>query len=134
MTADLRLTAGFADLARVREFVAGAAQALGASRATIDALVQAADELATNSIEHGYRGRSGPLHIQVSAEGDRIVVVLRDQGAAFDPTTVAAPNLNVPLEERPIGGMGIFLARQLTDELSWRRLRRGNEIRLARHK
>jgi anti-sigma regulatory factor (Ser/Thr protein kinase) len=45
---------------------------------------------------------------------------LIDDAPLFDPTAVPPPDINLPLEERPLGGLGVHMMRQLTDELLYR--------------
>ena len=117
----------------VRRFVEEAAQGLGAARRVIDDLIQAADELSANIMLHGYGGGPVEIEIVVRPEAAGLVVVLRDTAPVFDPTTAGEPNLNAPLEERQVGGLGIFLSRKLTDELRYRALPDGgNELTLVK--
>jgi anti-sigma regulatory factor (Ser/Thr protein kinase) len=133
VTQTLRLNAELKDLQTIRQFVEDTARALGASDSAIDDLVLAIDETAANALEHGYSEAPGPLEIAVWRSGDNITVQLRDQAPPFDPTGHPAPDLTLPLDERPIGGVGIHLARQVVDTLSYRRTEQGfNEITLTK--
>jgi anti-sigma regulatory factor (Ser/Thr protein kinase) len=74
----------------------------------------------------------GLIEVEMIRDGDALVVRLRDQAEAFDPTQVLPPDLSLPLEKRPLGGMGIYLTRQLVDQFSYQRLQQGyNEITLV---
>ena len=57
-----------------------------------------------------------------------LVFVLTDAGIAFDPTQVPAADVNLSLEERPIGGLGIFLIRKIMDEVSYQRMDGKNRL------
>ena len=118
-------------LAEVRAFVR---ETIGpvASDEELSDLVQAVDELSCNILEHGYRG-SGLVEVSIAAADDRVVIRLRDRAPAFDPRTVPEPRLDLPLEQRPLGGMGIHLARTLTDGFDHRILPDGgNETTLTK--
>ena len=133
--ADSRLiiTAHVRYLVVVRRFVQEAAQALGAAQRVSDDLIQAVDELAANIILHGYGGGPGDIEIVLRPEEAGLAVVLRDKAPVFDPTTASEPNLDAPLEERQVGGLGIYLSRKLTDELRHRALPEGgNELTLVK--
>lgn len=87
------------------------------------ALTLALDELITNAISHGFPGRA-PGHITVTVEraGDRVTATLRDDGIAHDPFAQAPdPDLDLGIEEREIGGLGVFLVRELMDRADYRR-------------
>jgi len=134
-SADSRLviTAHVRFLVVVRRFVQEAAQGLGAAQRVIDDLIQAVDELSANIILHGYGGGPGEIEIVVRPEEAGLAVVLRDKAPTFDPTTAGEPNLDAPLEERQVGGLGIYLSRKLTDELRHRALPEGgNELTLVK--
>lgn len=93
----------------IREFVGQAVKEFGGSEDDVFACQLASDEAASNIFEHAYAGRGGRVVVEIAREGDHIAIQMRDWGASFDPARVAKPNLDLPLEERPIGGLGIFL-------------------------
>jgi len=118
-------------LAEVRAFVR---ETLGSvtSEEELSDLVQAVDELTCNVLEHGYRG-SGPVAVSIASAGSTVAIRIRDAAPAFDPRTVPEPRLDLPLEQRPLGGMGIHLARALTDGIDHRILPNGgNETTLTK--
>ena len=117
-TKSLHVAAGLKNLARIRRFVEKAATALGVDPAAIPYLLLAVDEAATNIIVHGYQGREGPIEVEVARQGDGLLIRLRDEAAPFDPTAIPPPDLSLPLEERAIGGMGVYLMRRCMDQVS----------------
>ena len=129
---DLTIPSEVGRLAELRQFVRQSSAAFGVGRPATDDMVQAVDECATNVIVHGYRGAGGELHVEVERTDDELVVRLGDQAPAFDPTSVPEPDLELPLERRPPGGMGVHLARRLTDAMHYRRTGRGNELTLIK--
>jgi serine/threonine-protein kinase RsbW len=129
----LKVTADLKNLALIRDFVEETATTLNANPTMVVEVVLAANEIATNIMLHGYQGQAGPIEIEVSQAGNALIICLRDQAPPFDPTTVPNPNLNLPLEERPVGKMGIYLARQLMDEMIYRlNPQGGNELTLVK--
>jgi anti-sigma regulatory factor (Ser/Thr protein kinase) len=121
------------DLADVRAFIRQRARDEGAGDEVVDDLVQATDELVCNVIGHGYPSGTGPVTVDVQRVGDRIVITIADEAPTFDPTTHPEPRLDLPLEERPLGGMGVHLARTLTDAMRHRMLPgAGNEVTLEK--
>lgn len=116
-------------LAAVRRFVEEAAIALHGDADVVAELVLAVNEAVTNVLLHGYRGQPGLINIGVERRGHNLVVYLRDQAPPFDPTTVPPPDITLPLERRAIGGMGVHMMREFTDELQYRRTPAGeNEL------
>lgn len=129
----LRVTADLANLAEIRRFVRLAAEEVGVEDSAVWDLVQAVDESATNAIIHGFGGQPGSLEVRVSVDAGSVAVCLRDDATPFDPTTVPPPNLALPLERRPLGGMGVQLTRDLTDEVRYRApATGGNELTLIK--
>lgn len=122
------------DLAAIRQFVEDAALEAGFDEDAAFDLVLAVDEAATNIILHGYGAAGGFVEVEVSRDSERLLVRLRDRARPFDPTANGAPDELPPLEERPPGGMGIFLIGKSVDGFSYRRTAEGlNELTLALH-
>ena len=127
--------AGAASLAPIRAFVREQLATVGADRETVDDLVQAVDELVCNVIEHGYAGRPGDIEVAFVRSPDEVGFRIRDDAPPFDPTAVPEPPLHVPLAERKLGGMGVHLARSLTDGFDHRILPSGgNEVTVRKRR
>lgn len=87
------------------------------------------EELVTNTIKYGYDDAAAhQIHVTVSFTDARLTLTLRDDGHPFDPTAQAAPDLTLPAEERGIGGLGLHLVRQMTDEVRYERRDGGNVV------
>ena len=102
-----------------------AADTAGVDEAKAYQLQLAVDEIATNIILYGYKDAGELAAISVGSEmtGDALIITLKDQAAPFDPRTMQMPeaeDLAKPLEERRIGGLGIFLAFQGVDRFEYR--------------
>lgn len=131
--ATMRSRADPDQLAAIREFVARSSQALAVDERTIGDLQLAVDEICSNVIQHGYGGRGGEIEITVEDAGASIRLVVRDWGMAFDPGRVPAPALDLPLEERKLGGLGLFLVRQIMDEVQFEfDVQQGNSVTMVK--
>jgi anti-sigma regulatory factor (Ser/Thr protein kinase) len=120
------LRAVLESLAEIRRYVKEAAERVGIEEARAYQLQLAVDEIATNIILYGYKdaGASAVISIGSEMNGGALVITLKDQAPAFDPRTMQMPeaeDLAKPLEERRIGGLGIFLAVQGVDRFDYRR-------------
>ena len=113
----VRWRADPAQLAAIREFVAEASRSLAADERAIRDLQLAVDEVCSNSIRHGYGGQDGQIEVSVERLGHSIQVVVRDWGVAFDPEQIPVPDLGIPLEDRALGGLGLFLVQQVMDDV-----------------
>jgi anti-sigma regulatory factor (Ser/Thr protein kinase) len=94
----------------------------------------ALDELLANVLSHGRTGRN-PCSVTVEGELDqeRLTVTLTDDGPAFDPFGQDAPDITLSVEDRPIGGLGIHLVRELMDEVSYQRRDGQNVVALVKN-
>jgi serine/threonine-protein kinase RsbW len=121
-------------LATIRKFIDDSTAALNQPAAWVDDLVLAVDELATNIIRHGYRGKSGEIEIEIIPLTNAIKICLRDQAPLFDPTRIPPADVTSPLDRRPIGGLGIHLVRRLVDSFTHRQTSQGgNELILIKN-
>jgi len=67
-----------------------------------------------------------------SLHDDSISIQIRDEGRAFDPLMVPEPNVNQPVEQRKIGGLGIHLVKKLMDSVSYERKNNENIVTLRK--
>ncbi len=115
--------AQFEVLEAIREFVAEAARQACMDEKDVYNVQLAADEAASNIIEHAYAGiPDGQIEISTLINPESLVISMRDQGKRFDPSEVADPDLEAALEDRAAGGLGLFFMRKLMDEVrfEWR--------------
>jgi serine/threonine-protein kinase RsbW len=111
-----------ASLASIREYVRAAAAQSGLDSKRAYRLELAVDEIATNIVNHGYHeaGRAGNVVVHAEIGADALTIVLEDTAVPFDPRVVTRPEqIDLPLAERPIGGLGLFLAMENVDEFDY---------------
>lgn len=121
------------DLKEIRQFVESEVSALNINPDAIYDILLATTEAITNIILHGYKDKNGLIELEVKQEGNSVTVYIRDEAPRFDPTQIPTPDLNQPLENRPVGGMGIHLMRQFMDRVLYReRPQVGNELLLVK--
>jgi anti-sigma regulatory factor (Ser/Thr protein kinase) len=93
----------------------------------------ALDELLHNTITHGFAGQDeGEVTVDVELGPDRLSVTLTDNARPFDPFAMAAPDTRLSLADRPIGGLGIHLVRQMMDEVVYERRGEHNVVVLMK--
>ena len=91
------------------------------------------DEVVSNWLKYGCAGQQAPeMDIQASVAAERLTLRFSDTGPAFDPLSAPSPDLDVPLKDRPIGGLGLYLVRALTDSQHYARLDGRNVLDLSR--
>jgi serine/threonine-protein kinase RsbW len=76
------------------------------------------EELVTNLGKYG-NGRDSLAKIRLAVDPGEVRGEIVDTGPAFDPLTAPAPNLNAPIADRPIGGLGLHLVRKFTRSLEY---------------
>ena len=112
-------------LSTIAEFVLKAASKAGLEEKAAYRLRLAVDEIATNIITHGYRENNldGVLELSSIISKKSLTITIEDTAAAFNPLQYAPPdNLDLPITERKIGGLGIYLAIQNTDKFMYERV------------
>lgn len=94
----------------------------------------ALDELVANVAAHAYPADAADpfLRLDVSVEDGAVDLTVADGGLAFDPLNAAAPDVTLPVEERPIGGLGIFLVQKLMDSVAYDRVEGQNRVRIVK--
>jgi anti-sigma regulatory factor (Ser/Thr protein kinase) len=119
----LRIAAESSALERVRAFVRSGGRAAGFSAERLDELDLVVEELFVNVTRYAYQeGGSGVVEFRYSLPAEGLLwVEIADQGRAYNPLTLADPDLSGSLAERSVGGLGVFLVRQFAQALSYRR-------------
>ena len=124
---DLREIAVAAD--RIDEFCA----LHGIPPATAYAVNLSVDELLTNTISYGYEdGGEHRIDLTIRLDGDVLAVEISDDGIEFAPDSADDPDTAASIEDRPIGGLGIFLTRQMMDSFDYRRDEGRNIVTLTK--
>jgi anti-sigma regulatory factor (Ser/Thr protein kinase) len=115
-----RFSCSLNNLDKISDFVVQCANKAGLNESDVYAVQLAVDEASTNIIEHGY-GEECPSRIDITCEAvdNGIKVVIYDDAAPFDPTSMPEPEINVSLEEVKPRGLGIFLMRKMMDEVCY---------------
>jgi len=129
----LTLTSDRSEISRlVQELDAfGAAQHLSAD--DICNLQLLLDEVVANVMKHGHRYIDGhTIDIDVTLAGDLMTMRVEDDAPPFDPTSAPPPNLDLPIEERPIGGLGIYIARTLATTMEYKRVNGRNVLTMTK--
>jgi len=72
------------------------------------------------------------LAIEIDVAGLHVTLTTIDNGVVFDPTTNATPDIDADLDDRAIGGLGMFLVREMTDTQHYQRIDGQNRFRVTR--
>lgn len=117
-----------------REFISDCCAKFNVPNETVFELKLAVDEACTNVIEHGYKGMDpGSIILSFRIESDRILVQLTDFGHVFEPAEAPKPDLEAALEDRPLGGMGLYLIYQMMDNIDYESSEDGNTLTFTKY-
>jgi len=132
--ARLRLRAVLENVPVATECVAAIARAAGLEDPLLYQIQLAVDEACANVVEHAYRDmEAGDMELLCSMGDGTFTIRVRDWGRGFDPEAVEVPDVEAPLEERNLGGLGLFLVRQVMDSVQFNfDAERGNELVLVK--
>jgi anti-sigma regulatory factor (Ser/Thr protein kinase) len=118
--AELIVRADLSALEAIADFLAEALA--GCSDKLVFAVQLAVDEACSNTILYGYPdGEAGTITVACTVDDETVRVTITDDGVAFDPLTAPPPLLDIPAEERPIGGLGIHFIRTVMDSVAYAR-------------
>lgn len=105
----------------VTAFINSELEAYDCSRRTRIQIDIAVDELFANIVHHAYASRGGDITVRVCISGkDRTArITLIDSGKPFDPLSAPEPDISLPVEQRAVGGLGIYLVKKTMDDLRY---------------
>jgi anti-sigma regulatory factor (Ser/Thr protein kinase) len=129
---ELCMVGTIAELPRILEFVEHVCEETDIDPAATFDLKLAVEEACTNVIEHAYSRKGGELTVCFDVCGPDASITVTDHGRPFAPDEVALPDLSLPLEERPVGGLGLFLMQQLMDDVKFEFSADGNRLSMVK--
>ena len=101
-------------------FIEEVAESHGTDLSVTMSINLALEEAVVNVMNYAYpEGSSGEIDITVDFRDGYLIFTISDAGKPFDPTKVSDPDTSLSAEDRPIGGLGIHLVRQIMDEVSY---------------
>jgi serine/threonine-protein kinase RsbW len=105
----------------------------GFTKERISELELALEEAVTNICLYAYGDEKGPVEVRYFYEddGDTLIVEIRDSGKPFDALAAPSPALTGDLEDRELGGLGVFFIRTLTDDVEYHYSEGENVLRMA---
>lgn len=117
----------------VNEFVKNVAQRTGYSPEQVSSIQLAIEEAVVNVMNYAYpEGETGEVEIQAAASADLLRFKVIDSGMPFAPTDAPDVDTSLSAEERQIGGLGIFLVRQMMDVINYERIDGKNVLTLTK--
>ena len=132
---ELKVKAKLENLAVVDDFLTETFRQFGMKEDEGVQVRLAVNEACTNIIQYAYSGESeNSIIILCSMSGNDLVIEIRDWGKPFDPEAVPQPDTDSELFERKEGGVGIFLMKQMMNDVRYVfHAGRYNELRMVKH-
>ncbi len=121
-----------AHLPRIRDFAIKYGEKFGFNMRQLNGYKLSLDEICTNIIRYAYEGMErGDVRFEIIKQKEKVITRITDSGVAFDYNTVLNPDLDRYVREKRKGGFGIYLVRQLNDEVRYERIGNTNVLTLV---
>jgi len=130
---ELELIADLMELERVNKELDTFAERHAWSTKSLFQIKLAVEEVVVNTISYGFSEQAAPRIVLKLQQADaQVTVEVSDNGLAFDPLQKAAPDIDASLEDRAIGGLGVYLVRQLMDQVTYAREGDWNQLLMTK--
>ncbi len=131
----IKLPAKLESLERLIGFVSDCAAGEGIERKRITEIEIATEEALVNIFNYAYEGKDGDVEVVCRADNnDRFIIEIMDLGVPFNLLSLQEPDTSLDISDRQIGGLGIFLIRNLMDDVQYRREESRNILTLIASK
>ncbi len=130
----LSIPAKLENLGSLLGFIKSNAEKQGFSGKNINEIQIAAEEAIVNVISYAYPDKNGYIEVTCSdKEGKGLVIEIIDWGVPFNPMSIPEPDIDAAVEDRRIGGLGIYIMRKLIDESNYKRTENQNILTLVKY-
>jgi serine/threonine-protein kinase RsbW len=133
MRKELRIKNQMAELEKVNQFIEEISEELGLSMELTMNLNLVMEDMVVNVISYAYpQGTDAEIELMVTSDGKELTLVLSDQGREFDPTMKQDSDMSVNPAERELGGMGIFIVKNIMNEVTYQRINGKNLLTMTK--
>lgn len=131
---ELTVSATIENIAAVTDFIDNELEQLDCPMKTLIQVNVAIDELFSNIANYAYAPNRGMATVQVefSENPPSVIITFIDNGVPFNPLSKADPDVTLPLEERRIGGLGIYMVKQTMDDISYEYINGQNILKIKK--
>jgi len=134
MKKELKLKNQVGELERVNRFIEEIGNELGLSMELRMNMNLVMEEMVSNVIFYAYpKDVEGEIELEAEYDGNELCFVLSDSGKEFDPTQKEDANPDINPTEREIGGMGIYIVKNIMNEVSYQRLEGKNLLTMKKN-
>lgn len=114
----LTIDAELHNLSVIADFISTSMEKFGISKEE-HGVQTAVGEAVTNVMKYAYSGKGGQITLTCEMKDHSFVVIINDHGKPFDPNSVPPPDLDASLENRRVGGLGLYLMKKYMDEVTY---------------
>lgn len=133
MRKEIRIKNKITELEKISQFVEEICEELGLSMEMQMNLNLVMEEMVTNVIFYAYpQDEEADIELLAMSDGKEVTFVLSDQGKEFDPTAKEDNDLSVNPAERDLGGMGIFIVKNIMNKVTYQRLEGKNLLTMTK--
>ena len=133
MRKELRIRNQMTELEKVNQFIDEISEELGLSMELIMNLNLVMEEMVVNVISYAYpEDTDAEIELLAKSDANELTLVLSDQGKEFDPTTKKDSDMSVNPAERELGGMGIYIVKNLMNKVTYQRLEGRNLLTMTK--
>jgi sigma-B regulation protein RsbU (phosphoserine phosphatase) len=133
LTRSITLENDVAQVTELNRFVQSVTEDLQLDKSLSKRIKLAVEEVVVNTMEYAYiPDIKGQVKVEAMANDQRLRFILTDSGRPFDPTSVSRADTTLTVEDRPIGGLGILLVRNLMDTINYERIDGQNVLRIEK--
>jgi anti-sigma regulatory factor (Ser/Thr protein kinase) len=79
----------------------------------------AVEEIFVNIAQYAYPSGEGDVTVSVSVTPDKLVIEFKDSGTPYNPLAKPDPDMSLPADKREVGGLGIYMVKNIMDEVSY---------------
>ncbi len=115
----------------VRDYAMSRAREAGVPDQVLSRLDLVIEEVFVNVTNHAYDDGNGDVEIECAPSGRKFCCTIRDTGSPFNPLDTPQPAKDQDIDQRPIGGLGLFFVSEMTDDRSYERRGDTNELTLC---
>jgi anti-sigma regulatory factor (Ser/Thr protein kinase) len=132
-TLELKATSRIEELSGLAEQTAAFLERVGCGPNTVFAIQFALEELFANIVSYAFVGddpapESHSIAIRLEQDPAGFTLTLEDDGITFDPLSAPVPDTSLPIDQRPIGGLGLFITQRLASSIQYRRTEGKNTV------
>jgi serine/threonine-protein kinase RsbW len=132
LLSELKLPAEISNLRKFIELVSRCAEEHGFSPERITEIGVATEEALVNVCNYAYEGGTGDVKVScILDDENRFVIEIEDAGTPFDLLSIGEPDLTDDIDERKVGGLGVFIIRELVEDVQYRRQDEKNVLKLV---